>query len=348
MDFKLLNLGNDNSNDTQTGGSYVQADSSLYDKDNEPIEKTYEEPEEVPDIQAPEIKEAPSPAVSEHNVIQEETYLQEPDSINSKEDEYTIEEIPVTEPIEDIVEVVEENTEESYDSIEGGPYSRVGGRPIREKKDDLILYGTTDVAKMIGMSTQAIRNYCDYFEDYLQIPRKESGHRSFTQKHVDKLRGLIEIKDKKNLTFEQLKEYLIQPESFDIIPESQKFEVAMDKMQELFENSLRSAMNYISDSNVKMLEEKDAATARVMTEVTEQLKKQDDTIQELLEVIKKDREAEQSEKDELLNKTIENLQVSIKERDAKIEELIRITEQQNSKITELETKKQKKFLGIFG
>jgi len=37
-----------------------------------------------------------------------------------------------------------------------------------------------------------------------------------------------------------------------------------------------------------------------------------------------------------------------KEKDAKIEELIRITEQQNSKITELETKKQKKFLGIFG
>mgnify|MGYP003291535726 CR=1 FL=1 len=344
MDFNMLNLANDSHSSSQTGRTYTQADSSLYEKEYE--EEAFEVVHEISDRQffttnVETIGES-SDISPEDVIIQQNTLYEEVQPVQQNDELQSI-----SESATDIVEIVDDEAENYYDSIEGGPYFRIDGRPIKKKKEHLVLYGTTDVAKMIGMSPQAIRNYCDYFEDYLQIPRKESGHRSFTQEHVDRLRGLIEIKDKKNLTFEQLKEYLIRPEAFDIVPESQKLEVAMEKMQELFENSLRAAISYISDSNIKLLEQKDAATAKVMSEVTEQLKKQDETITELLDVIKKERIEEHSEKDELLNETIKNLQDSLKERDAKIEEMIRVTERQNCKITELEAKKQKKFLGIF-
>lgn len=49
------------------------------------------------------------------------------------------------------------------------------GRPPKYKEyDDIpkdMLFGTEYVAQILGLSSQAIRNYCDDFEDFLQIGR---------------------------------------------------------------------------------------------------------------------------------------------------------------------------------
>jgi len=240
-------------------------------------------------------------------------------------------------------EVIEDAGEFDINDIEGLPYSRQGGRPIRHKEKKEPLYGTTAVGQMLGLSTQAIRNYCDFFEDYLQIQRKEGGHRSFTYDDIERLRQLINIKDEKNFTFKQLKEYLEGPENFNVIPEAQRFETAIEKMEQVFEMSLKNAISYVVESNSKLLEQKDEETKKMVNGVAEQLKCQDAAISELLEIIK-DR---QSSTEDELNKTIEKLQDSLKERDKKITELVMMTEQQSARITELETKKQKKFLGLF-
>lgn len=255
------------------------------------------------------------------------------------EDSDLVLENPATNP----VEVVRDTGEFSIEDIEGAPYARTGGRPIHHAEKKEPLYGTTAVAKVLGLSTQAIRNYCDYFEDYLQIQKKESGHRSFTYADIERLRQLVKLKDEKNLTFEQLKEYLKGPEQFEVIPESQRFETAIEKMEQAFEMSLKTAISYVLDSNAKLLEQKDEETQQVLNGVSEQLKSQDAAISQLIEIIKDG----QSTSDEKLSKTIDNLQASLKERDERIEELVKLNEQKTSKIIELETKKQKKFFGLF-
>ena len=240
-------------------------------------------------------------------------------------------------------EIINDPEEFNIDDIEGIPYSREGGRPIHHKENKEPLYGITTVAKLLGLSTQAVRNYCDYFEDYLQIQKKESGHRIFTYDDIERIRQLLKTKDEKNLTLEQLKEYLQGPEQFEVVPESQRFETAIERMEQAFELSLKSAISYVIESNSKLLEQKDEETYKMLNGVSEQLKSQDAAINELIEIIKDKKETS----DTILSKTIEQLQNSLKDRDQRIEDLIKVSEQQNAKITEYETKKQKKFFGLF-
>ena len=337
MDFRELHLG------------------TQFDEENS-VEKRaffsdFDDDDELEDYSANRIPAASkndSPAkkkvnITEDNVIENVNNTKK-DSVMTGDYNQNEDSIETTETIPVISEeVIQETGEFDISDIEGIPYAREGGRPIRHKEKKEQLYGSTYVSKTLGLSPQAIRNYCDYFEDYLQIQKKESRHRAFRYEDIERLRQLIKIKDEKNFTFEQLKEFINKPDNFEVIPESQRFESAIEKMEQVFETSLMKAISYVIDSNSKLLEQKDAETAQLISGVSEQLKKQDDTIAQLIEIITDEKKSS----DESLSKIIEQLQSTLSERDKRIEDLVKMVEQQNSKIVELETKKQKKFFKLF-
>ena len=71
-----------------------------------------------------------------------------------------------------------------------------------------VKYRTKEVANILGVSEQTIRNNAAFFEPYLNIEKAESGHRRYGRDSIDKLRLIFQLKKDKKFTNEQVIEYL--------------------------------------------------------------------------------------------------------------------------------------------
>lgn len=67
-----------------------------------------------------------------------------------------------------------------------------------------VKYRTKEVANILGVSEQTIRNNAAFFEPYLNIEKAESGHRRYGRDSIDKLRLIFQLKKIKNLQMSRL------------------------------------------------------------------------------------------------------------------------------------------------
>ena len=222
------------------------------------------------------------------------------------------------------------------------------GRPPKYKEyDDIpkdMLFGTEYVAQILGLSSQAIRNYCDDFEDFLHIRRKETGHRQFTQEDINNLRRIIKIKDERNFTVKQMKAYLENPTDNAMVPDEVKMEQLLLKVKESVNETVLQLLSEIKEQNTLALEDKNNAineASEKISEMTSEIAKQKERIIEIENLLK-----HQSEENAVI---IDELKKSNELKESEISELLKNSKTQLEQLEAIkdQTKAKKKFLGIF-
>lgn len=222
------------------------------------------------------------------------------------------------------------------------------GRPPKYKEyDDIpkdMLFGTEYVAQILGLSSQAIRNYCDDFEDFLHIRRKDTGHRQFTQEDINNLRRIIKIKDERNFTVKQMKAYLENPTDNAMVPDEVKMEQLLLKVKESVNETVLQLLSEIKEQNTLALEDKNKAineASEKISEMTSEIAKQKERIIELENLLK-----HQSEENAVI---IDELKKSNELKESEISELLKNSKTQLEQLEaiKVQTKAKKKFLGIF-
>ena len=222
-----------------------------------------------------------------------------------------------------------------------------GRPPMYKEYDDIpkdMLFGTEYVAQILGLSSQAIRNYCDDFEDFLQIRRKETGHRQFTQEDINNLRRIIKIKDERNFTVKQMKAYLENPTDNAMVPDEVKMEQLLLKVKESVNETVLQLLSEIKEQNTLALEDKNNAineASEKISEMTSEIAKQKERIIELENLLK-----HQSEENAVI---IDELKKSNELKESEISELLKNSKTQLEQLEAIkdQTKAKKKFLGIF-
>lgn len=71
-----------------------------------------------------------------------------------------------------------------------------------------VFYKIGEVAKMLGVSDQVLRNYCMWFDKFLNIQKTKGGQRLFQKKDIENLRVIIKLKNERRFTNEQVTQFL--------------------------------------------------------------------------------------------------------------------------------------------
>ena len=176
-----------------------------------------------------------------------------------------------------------------------------------------VKYRTKEVANILGVSEQTIRNNAAFFEPYLNIEKAESGHRRYGRDSIDKLRLIFQLKKDKKFTNEQVIEYL-QGDNLDyadLSPEK-KLDIALSMITKTIQSVIEDTATSLLQSNEKMIEQQN-------NEYNENLRQNTELIKHLSEKL--------LEKDEFISSL----------RDDK-DELLRQNEEFKKKINEMEKK----------
>ena len=176
-----------------------------------------------------------------------------------------------------------------------------------------VKYRTKEVANILGVSEQTIRNNAAFFEPYLNIEKAESGHRRYGRDSIDKLRLIFQLKKDKKFTNEQVIEYL-QGDNLDyadLSPEK-KLDIALSMITKTIQSVMEDTATSLLQSNEKMIEQQN-------NEYNENLRQNTELIKHLSEKL--------LEKDEFISSL----------RDDK-DELLRQNEEFKKKINEMEKK----------
>lgn len=151
--------------------------------------------------------------------------------------------------------------------------------PTITVEGDHIYYHTKDVAKLLHLKPQDIRNICKDFSEFLDIETLPSGHRRYTLSDVNKIRSILELKSNNRYTTEQTKAALATEEGQIMIahdePERLKklMEWTLEQMQLIVEEKVSEA---ISKQTEFLLESKEEKTLLI-----EENEKKQQTIDEL-------------------------------------------------------------------
>ena len=241
--------------------------------------------------------------------------------------------------------------ESDIDDVEGAPYQRK--EPGKQKRGAVVdyasvpedmLFGTEYVAAVLGVSTQAVRNYTNDYEEYLQIRKRPKGQRRFTHEDIAKLQQLLKVKDENNFTTEQMKEYLKNPHKLELVPEDKKLEAVLDIIQKNMVENMRTMLAEVMENSTLLLKEKETENQENINLLTEQMKKQDSAIGEMLELLKtRDQESEIKSEEQ-----ISKLMKMIDEKNDTIEQLLASAKEKDKIIEGLEKKSKKKFFGLIG
>lgn len=160
------------------------------------------------------------------------------------------------------------------------------GSSFEEYKDGLekgIYYKTKDVAIKLGMSEQTIRNYCQVFDEYLNIIKTPSGHRLFSAIDIERLKGIIQIKNEKGISLEQTYDLLTNESDPDtlLLPEK-RLEFFMKMIEESVEEAVMAGiskgMNLIAENQTLQIEE----TNGMLEQMKSEIEKKDAMIEELI------------------------------------------------------------------
>ena len=117
-----------------------------------------------------------------------------------------------------------------------------------------VKYRTKEVANILGVSEQTIRNNAAFFEPYLNIEKAESGHRRYGRDSIDKLRLIFQLKKDKKFTNEQVIEYL-QGDNLDyadLSPEK-KLDIALSMITKTIQSVMEDTATSLVQSNQRMM-----------------------------------------------------------------------------------------------
>ena len=164
-----------------------------------------------------------------------------------------------------------------------------------------VKYRTKDVANILDVTEQTVRNNASFFEDYLDIEKKSSGHRRYTKQAIDKLRLIFQLKNEKNFTNEQVIEYLQgDSKDFTALSPDQKLDMVLMMITKTISEVMEQTANNLTETNQKMLEQQNdlynenlKENTELIRQLTEKLTEKDDYISSLRE--DKDELARQNE-----------------------------------------------------
>lgn len=165
-----------------------------------------------------------------------------------------------------------------------------------------VKYRTKEVANILGVSEQTIRNNAAFFEPYLNIEKAESGHRRYGRDSIDKLRLIFQLKKDKKFTNEQVIEYL-QGDNLDyadLSPEK-KLDIALSMITKTIQSVMEDTATSLVQSNQKMIEQQNDAYNENLRQNTELIKQLSEKLLEKDEFISSLRD----DKDELLRQNEE-------------------------------------------
>lgn len=154
--------------------------------------------------------------------------------------------------------------------------------------DKSVLYKTQDVANILGISTQTVRNYLETFEEYLDIEKTPGGHRLYTAADIEKLRNIIKLRNERKLTMKQTLEFLQGEDDPDVVISPDK---RFEYLTKLLAQTVNNAVQDVLNNNALAIEEKSSSALAeykgIIEEMNAKLDEREAMIEKLLEENKK-------------------------------------------------------------
>lgn len=280
---------------------------------------------------------------------------------------------------DDVVEekTVDHNIERvviDEEDVVGAPYT--SGQFRREQRMNSSIppelkYGSSEIAKMLGVTEQTVRNYCNSYAEFIGITQTDSSSSNYnrwklTKEQIEHLRYIIQTKDENKFTTEQMRAYLANPDhSMGAVPESQRLDQAFSLLRQDIHEIVRQA---ILDSQKELNERAIEDNAHQVDEMRKIIEEQ----KVLIESLNKNLENAAEEMHKTLNEvshpatpendtlqyegmmkelreSVENMVNKIDAKDLMIDELKDTLKKQQEELEQLREagSKRKKFFGIF-
>lgn len=130
-------------------------------------------------------------------------------------------------------------------------------------------YTTKEIADMLNIKDQTIRNYCSTYEELLDKNHRPGKHRNFNKNDINKLKIIIYLSKEKNMKPKQIIDYLNRPNqiknmdlvtSLEFLFDDVKNEMTNNLKQSIHEeiqnefNGIKEDISYIKFSNDKLIE----------------------------------------------------------------------------------------------
>lgn len=238
----------------------------------------------------------------------------------------------------------EENDDTESSDVNKDPFSEIvyEGELVTESLMDSrdipegAKYRTKQVASMLNVPEQTLRNITTLFEDCLpKIERTESGQRLFSKADIERLRKIFQLKTEKNMTYAQIKDFIDK--------DSGKVIMAMTE-----EEKTAALITAITNQLQLSMQEQLTSVANLLVdEIRESGRGQHDLLHDLL--LEADN-ANNSKKEQYLHE-IQRLEEKLDERDKQMvllqAELSQIREENAQKNQLILEKLEKKRFGLF-
>lgn len=158
-----------------------------------------------------------------------------------------------------------ENTDESIEDEENIEHfqGEIYEEPLTDEmlkalgSEDGIYYKIGEVAEMLGVSDQVLRNYCTWFDKRLNIRKTKGGQRLFQKKDIESLRIIVKLKKERRLTNEQVLQFLDGKNPYETNKEGESSGNAPNMLVEM----IRSA---VTEAVTKALEENESTTTLLL------------------------------------------------------------------------------------
>ena len=149
-------------------------------------------------------------------------------------------------------------------------------------------YTTKEIADMLHIEDQTIRNYCLTYKELLDKDHKPGKHRNFNKNDINKLKIIIYLSKEKNMKPKQIIDYLNKPnqtKNMDLMTSLQflfddvKTEMTNNLKQSIHEeiqnefNGIKEDISQLKDSNIKLIETNDNFINSIETRVERNKKK---------------------------------------------------------------------------
>ena len=149
-------------------------------------------------------------------------------------------------------------------------------------------YTTKEIADMLNIKDQTIRNYCSTYEELLDKNHRPGKHRNFNKNDINKLKIIIYLSKEKNMKPRQIINYLNKPnqtKNMDLMTSLQflfddvKNEMTNNLKQSIHEeiqnefNGIKEDISQLKDSNIKLIETNDNFINSIETRVERNKKK---------------------------------------------------------------------------
>lgn len=147
---------------------------------------------------------------------------------------------------------------------------------------DGVRYKTKDVAAILNISEQTIRNNAAAFDEFLSIEKTPTGHRRYTKEDIEKLRLIFQLKTEKGFTNEQAMEYLKSDHNdYTTLSPEKKIDLLLlmisKKMEETADAIVQSNQQRIEQNN-EMYNQNLAENTELIKKLSKQLEEKDSSI----------------------------------------------------------------------